>query len=138
MIHHNRKEPTDMVKNNKELRRLNAMKSLIKAVENQKPPQRIGAFTKEQAIAMCENETWKNMTYRERALFQMTVKRLCMPFEVFHEAIEKTLGRPVYTHEFGMNWEGLMDELINGKTAPTPQEIFDMLPKDKKIVTVHV
>jgi len=28
-----------------------------------------------------------------------------------HEAVEKALGRPVYTHEFGMNRQGLKDEI---------------------------
>ncbi len=33
-----------------------------------------------------------------------------VPFNIFHEGIEKLLGRDVYTHEFGMNTEGLKRE----------------------------
>ena len=64
-------------------------------------------FTKEQAIEFSEKRNWEPMSYQERAKFQIEQKLLCMPFDIFHEAIEKTLGRPVYTHEFGLNMEGL-------------------------------
>ena len=30
----------------------------------------------------------------------MFESKLCMPFSIFQEAVEKTLGRPVWTHEF--------------------------------------
>lgn len=75
-------------------------------------------MTKEQAIALAESGFWKTMTHREIATFQLFEPLLCMPFEVFHEAIEKTLGRPVWTHEFGLNWDGLKSELIGEKQAP--------------------
>ena len=32
--------------------------------------------------------------------FQLYEERLCMPFPLFHKAVEEALGRPVYTHEF--------------------------------------
>ena len=68
-------------------------------------------FTKEQAIDLYNNGFWEKMSYEKRAKFQIVQDRLCMPFTVFHEAIEKYLGRPVYTHEFGLNREGLMKEV---------------------------
>jgi hypothetical protein len=91
-------------------------------------------MTKEQAIALAESEFWKEMSYRERATFQLFEELLCMPFEVFHEAVEKTLGRPVFSHEFGMNWEGLKSELIGAKSPPTIDEILNMIPEEKRIV----
>jgi hypothetical protein len=71
-------------------------------------------LTKEQAIALYESGFWKDMAYVERAKFQIMEERLCMPFDVFHEAISKALGRPVWTHEFGLNRGGLIKELFDG------------------------
>lgn len=57
-------------------------------------------ITKEQAIKLAESKFWESMSYREIAEFQLNTECLCMPFEIFHEVIEKTLDRPVGTHEF--------------------------------------
>ena len=61
---------------------------------------RLDAMTKEEAIALHDSKFYETMSYKERAMFQMFEPLLCMPFSVFHEAVEKTLGRPVWTHEF--------------------------------------
>ena len=71
-------------------------------------------LTKEQAIAFAESKTYETMTFQQIAEFQMLQQYLCMPFSVFHESLEKALGRPVWTHELGMNHEGLMGELFLG------------------------
>lgn len=76
------------------------------------------------------------MNHRQIAEFQIEQDRLCMPFSVFHEAIEKTLGRPVYTHEF-VNSEGLRKELYGEKPAPTFEEILDLIPKDKHVLIIE-
>lgn len=91
-------------------------------------------MTKESAIALAESKFWEGMTHRQIAEFQMCENKLCMPFSVFHEAIEKTLGRPVFTHEFGLNLQGLKDELFNGKQAPTLEEIINLIPEDKRLI----
>ena len=57
---------------------------------------------------------------------------------VFHEAVEKALGRPVYTHEFGTNWEGLRAELAGEKEAPTLEEILGQLSGNKIVAVVAV
>lgn len=90
-------------------------------------------LTKEQAIAFGENKCYENMTYRQIAEFQMEQDRLCMPFDVFHEAIEKTLGRPVFTHEFAFR-EELRKELYGEKEPPTFEEICALIPKEKLII----
>ena len=59
-----------------------------------------------------------------------------MPFGVFHEAVEKTLGRPVYTHELGFNVDGLKKELEGKAEAPSLVEILNLIPKDKKVIIV--
>jgi hypothetical protein len=76
------------------------------------------------------------MTHRERATFQLYEEKLCMPFDVFHEAIEKTLSRPVLTHEFGLNIDGLKEELNGNKPAPSLEEILNMIPADKRVIVL--
>lgn len=90
-------------------------------------------LTKEQAIAFSENKCYKNMTYRQIAEFQMEQDRLCMPFNVFHEAIEKVLGRPVFIHEFAFRDE-IRKELYGEKEPPTFEEICALIPQEKLIV----
>lgn len=92
------------------------------------------SLTKEQAIALHESGFWQTMSYRDRAMFQMFEAKLCMPFDVFHEAVEKTLARPVYTHEFGLNWGGLQKELLGEQAAPSFDEIVALIPADKLII----
>ena len=43
---------------------------------------------------------WETMTAKEIVKFQMNEKRLCIPFDVFHKAVEDTLGYPVFTPQF--------------------------------------
>jgi len=93
-------------------------------------------ITKEQAMELAKSGFWEKMSHREIAVFQLLTKRLCMPFDVFHEAMEKTLERPVYTHEFGLNYQGLKDELLFGKPAPTMEEIIGMIPENKRIICI--
>lgn len=95
-------------------------------------------MTKEKAIALAESKFWEGMTHKQIAEFQMCEEKLCMPFPVFHEAVEKTLGRPVYTHEFGLNFQGLKDELFNGKPAPTLEEIINLIPEEKTATFTNV
>lgn len=99
-------------------------------------PQR--ELTQEEAIALSKTEFWKNMSHRDLAMFQMFEPRLCMPFDVFHEAIEKTLGRPVFTHEFGLNADGIRKELLGEAPAPTFEEILNLIPKEKRVIAVVI
>jgi len=91
-------------------------------------------LTAEQAKTLHDSGFWEKMSYEERAKFQLVQDRLCMPFDIFHEAIEKHLKRPVYTHEFGLNREGLMREVFEGAPPPTLDEIINLVPEDKRIL----
>lgn len=91
-------------------------------------------MTKKQAIELAESSFWEKMTPREIATFQLHERRLCMPFDVFHKAVEETLNRPVYTHEFGLNIKGLKKELAGEQKTPSMQEIIEMIPEDKRII----
>ncbi len=95
-------------------------------------------ITKEIAKQLFESKFWEEMTLRERAEFQLFQPLLCMPFGIFHEAIEKTLGRPVYTHEFGLNVEGLKKELLGESEAPSLEAIINLIPEDKQVIVLGV
>ena len=88
-------------------------------------------LTKDQAIQFFDTKSWEALSFEERAKFQISQERLCMPFGVFHEAVEKTINRPIFTHEFGLNYDGLRNEL-NGGNAPTLEEIVNLIPEDKR------
>ena len=90
-------------------------------------------LTKEQAVALYESKFWEPMSALERATFQLSQSRLCMPFAVFHAAVEETLGRSVWTHEFA-NVEALVAELLGDRPAPTFDEIVNMIPEEKRLI----
>lgn len=93
-------------------------------------------MTKEEAIKLFKSEFWKDLSYKEIAIFQLFEDRLCMPFGIFHEAIEKTLNRPIFTHEFGLNRDGLKKELLGESPPPTFEEIINLIPENKRIALI--
>ncbi|MBA7495387.1 hypothetical protein ES702_05969 [subsurface metagenome] len=90
-------------------------------------------MTKKQALKLYEAKFWEKLTYRERAEFQLFTNRLCMPFHIFHKALEETLGRGVYTHEFAYSGH-LKQEFLGKRQPPTLDEILNLIPKDKRII----
>lgn len=92
---------------------------------------------KEQAIALYSSGFWKDMSFRERAMFQLFEPRLCMPFDVFHEALKKTLGRGVLIREFDLNIAGLRQELLGKAPTPSFAEVINLIPADKRM-TIHI
>lgn len=99
-----------------------------------KPKQ--NSIGKDKAIALFDSGWWKDRPARELAMFQMFTQELSMPFEVFHKALEETLGRPVWTHELGLNADGIQKELIGETPAPTIDDILNLIPKDKWILVI--
>jgi hypothetical protein len=91
---------------------------------------------KKQAIKLYKSGWWKEVSDYDKVKFQLFEKRLCMPFDVFHGAVERVLGRPVFTHEFGMNVEGLRNEFLKEQKAPTFEEIVNLIPEDKRMLVV--
>jgi len=91
-------------------------------------------LTTEQAIAFAESGAWQKLDAKALALFQMEQDKLCMPFGEFHKAVEETLGRPVWTHEFGLNRDGLLAEMQGKASAPSFAEILALLPADRTMV----
>ena len=70
----------------------------------------IEQLTKKQALEFHDSKEWESMSKSEIALFQLHQRLLCVPFSVFHEAVEHALSRPVFTHEFA-NPKSLISEL---------------------------
>lgn len=91
-------------------------------------------LTREQAIAFHDSGAWRKMDAMARALFQTEQDKLCMPFDEYHKAMQEALERPVWTHEFGLNREGLLAEL-KGKVPPAKfEDIVALLPPSKTVL----
>ena len=84
-------------------------------------------LTETESALFAESGVWEPMTSEERARFQIAQRLLCMPFGVFHQAVEDTLGRSVTTYGFGVNADGLRAELLDGAEPPSIGEILGML-----------
>ena len=93
-------------------------------------------MTKPEALKMFDSKWWVGKSAREIVSFQLFEEKLCMPFGDFHEAVEKALGRSVWTHEFGLNYDGLKKEFLGESQPPTMREIFEMIPEAKRIIVV--
>lgn len=85
-------------------------------------------------------ESWPNrpdpeaMTGEERGEeLRQLFGTLEVPFPMVHERIESLVGRPVWTHEMGLNAEGLIREAASRK-HPTMDEVIDLIPAEKRIV----
>lgn len=89
---------------------------------------------REAAVELAKTEWWLDVEPRQIAKFQLFTAELCCPFAVFHKALETTLGRPVWTHELGLNYDGLVQEFLGERDAPTMQEILDLIPPEKRLV----
>ncbi len=57
-----------------------------------------------------DNKWWRSKDPIYVARYQVFEPILMVPFDKYHKGIEKLLGRPVYTHEFGLDYEGLKRE----------------------------
>ena len=93
------------------------------------------SMNKDQALALVATKWWEGKSARSICMFQLFEERLCMPFDLFHKAVEDALGRPVWTHEFA-NQDALQKQLMGELPAPTMQEIFDMIPEAKRIIVI--
>lgn len=89
---------------------------------------------KEKAIELFDTKWWEECSYKQIAYFQLFTAELCCPFDIFHEAVQKSLGRPVFTHEFGLNYQGICKEFLGEKEPPTMEEIISLIPEQKRIV----
>lgn len=56
------------------------------------------------------NKWWDADDLRVLAYYQLKEETLMVAFDEFHKGVEMLLGRPVWTHEFGINIKGLIEE----------------------------
>jgi len=77
---------------------------------------------KDKAIELSNTKWWEGKDHQEIAYCQFFTEELIMPFDLFHKAVEKTLSHPVFTHEFGVNWNGIAEELI--KVIPSKNQVM--------------
>lgn len=97
----------------------------------------MNSLGKDKAIELANTHWWESATHREIAEFQLFTTELCCPFTIFHEAVEKSLGRPVFTHEFGSNgYNNLVLEFLGVRKAPSLDDIINLLPEKNRIVLV--
>ena len=92
---------------------------------------------KEKAIELYDSNWWEGLSHREIVEFQLFTTELCCPFDVFHEAVEKSLCRPVFAHEFGLNYDGICKEFLGEKEAPTMNDILNLIPQENLIVVTN-
>ena len=64
----------------------------------------------EQMEKFGDNHWWLSEDKRVLGYYQLMNPILLVSFDKFHEALEFLLGRPVWTHEMGLNYEGLKAE----------------------------
>ena len=84
----------------------------------------------EEVIAKYPNNKWWRLDDPiEIAKYQLFEEILMVDFSTFHEGVEKLLGRPVFTHEFGLNYDGLKEEatkaialLDSNESLETPEK----------------
>lgn len=81
-------------------------------------------MTRDEAVALTETKWWKRKSPKEIAEFQLNEPLLCMPFDLFHDAVTKALGRDVFIHEFA-DPQSLVAEL-NGE-SPTEGPITKLV-----------
>ena len=94
----------------------------------------MNSIGKKKAVDLAETNWWELCESREIAEFQLFTEELCRPFEVFHKAVEDSLGRSVWTHELGMNWEGITAEFLGEREPPSIDQIVNLIPEEKRLV----
>lgn len=60
-----------------------------------------------------DDKWWLSDDKRIIGYFQLNEPIIVVPFDKFHEGLEALLCRPVWTHELGLNYEGLKNEAAN-------------------------
>jgi hypothetical protein len=94
-------------------------------------------MTTEEAIAKADSGWWHGLSPREIVAFQLYEDKLCMPFGDFHAAVEKVLGRGVWTHEFAAP-QHLRQEFESGQRETlNPLETLERVAPGKSVVVVQ-
>jgi hypothetical protein len=90
-------------------------------------------LTKNEAVRLFESKFWEGMEAYDIALFQSFQERLCMPYGIYHAAVEESLGRPVMVHEY-KPCPAIQEELLGLRPAPSLADILNLIPEEKRVV----
>ena len=82
-------------------------------------------LTEYQIHGLIHFETWKELTSRERAEYQLRNEIQFMPWEVWQQALLDELGRAVSTEDLFMLTHELLAEVQDGR----PLDIADLVAK---------
>lgn len=74
-----------------------------------------------EAAVFYDTQWWEGQEPMDIVDFQLYEPRLCMPFDLFHAAVEKVFGRPVWTHEFA-NSTRLQEEFERRRAGAEPEQ----------------
>jgi len=96
-----------------------------------------------------DNKWWLSDNWAEMAYYQLSENMLLVDFGDFHKGVEELLGRPVWTHEFGLNIDVLRAEAEMALHGLTQEErdtnmkqglktLFDFAEKKHKPVIAIV
>jgi len=61
-----------------------------------------------------DNRWWESEDPLQIAMYQIFEDILIVDFDKYHQGLEKLVGRPVFTHEFGISREALREEARMG------------------------
>jgi hypothetical protein len=87
----------------------------------------------EEAIAVYDSKVWMKWTPEEIVKFQLYIKRLCLPFDLFQTAVEVVFERPVFTHEFAYG-DALREEYERKYQKPSNEDIMNMVYSQLKVI----
>lgn len=85
---------------------------------------------KSEAKRIFASKEWETMSFQQKVKLQLYTAELLMPWEIFHEAVEKCLNRGVMTHEFAKP-ELLQAEFEGKKRSPTMTESIAIIEEIK-------
>lgn len=91
-------------------------------------------LTKKEAIKIGKSGVWKTWTDEQVVRMQLFQTLQCVGIERFSSALSAVLQRPVMTHEIALNRQGLIEEYLGCKSAPTSDEIIALIPKQNRIL----
>lgn len=75
------------------------------------------------------------MTPDERATEFESWKFCEIYFDKVHQRMEELVGRPIWTHEIGLNWAGLKEEArLRTGEFPTLEKLTEDIPLEKLII----
>jgi hypothetical protein len=74
------------------------------------------------------------MTPDERVAEMKSWKTVEISFDKIHQRIQELVGRPVWTHEIGLNWWGLIEEARNRSGEVDMDKVMDPLMETGKPV----